>query len=197
MEEALEGGETVLSNTLACNVHRKPVFSFSVLGELKSDQVGVTLSDGSENHPGSPHVRLTPLLLLSIKVLETHDTLVEHFEPASVVDVIPFGFSARAKDLEGLWELDQMESHRISSALLVSTVKLAKFLRPGLTVVVWSRDVLAGKWVLYCGRVPIFLAVGIKLEKFAGTVTKQFMQGDDNCQCARLVSQHHIHIRFW
>ena len=79
VEEALEGGESVLSNTLACNVHREPVFSFGVLGELKPDQVGVTLSDGSENYPGRPHVRLTPLLLLGVKVLETHDTLVEHF----------------------------------------------------------------------------------------------------------------------
>ena len=142
-------------------------------------------------------MRLTPLLLLSVKVLETHDTLIEHLEPASVVDVVPFGFLAGAEDLEGLWELDQVQSHRISAALLVSAVKLAKLLRPGLTMVVRSRDILAGKWVLYYGWVPVFLAVGIKLEKFACTVTKQFMQSDNNCQCARLMSQHHIHIRFW
>ena len=127
-------------------------------------------------------MRLTPLLLLRVIEKETLDTLIEHLKPASVIDVIPFGFSAGAEDLEGLWELNQVQSHRISSALLISAVKLAKLLRPSLTMVVWSRDILASEWVLYNGRVPVFLAVGIKLEKLAGTVTKQFVQGDNNCQ---------------
>ena len=108
MQEGFQSGETMLSNAFTVDIQGEPLFALFVLRELNVDKFRVALSDGLEDDPGGKNVSLAPLLLLSVEVLQSADALVEHLEPARVVNIIPFGLSTSTEDLERLSELNKM-----------------------------------------------------------------------------------------
>jgi len=57
-----------------------------------------------------------------------------------------------------------------------------------------GRNILASEWVLHGSCIPIFFAGGIELEKFSGSVAKEFMQSHNNRQRRRLIFEDHVHV---
>ena len=108
MQEGFQSRETMLSNAFTVDIQGEPLFALFVLRELNVDKFRVALSDGLEDDPGGKDVSLAPLLLLSVEVLQSADALVEHLEPARVVNIIPLGLSTSTEDLERLSELNKM-----------------------------------------------------------------------------------------
>ena len=68
VEEGLKGGETVLPDSLTLDIHGEHIFALGSLVELDVDQLGVALTDGSEDDPGGPYMRLAPDILLNVVV---------------------------------------------------------------------------------------------------------------------------------
>jgi len=90
------------------------------LCKFNSDQRGITFTNSLKDNPGSPDVSLTPQFLFSVEELKSLNATVEHVEPAGVENIIPFFFAVVKENVERLFKVDQMESYRVSTALLVS-----------------------------------------------------------------------------
>jgi len=105
VQEFLQGEEAVLSDAFTLDVQVEPVFTLGILRELDVYQLGVALADRLEDDPGGENVSLAPLLLLRIEVLQSIDPLVEHLQPARVVNVVPIFLLVRKEDLEWFFEM--------------------------------------------------------------------------------------------
>ena len=86
------------------------------------------------------------------------------------------------ENLEWFLELYKMQCNCVSSALLITTMQFAKFLRPGLSCRVTCSDLFIGKWVFDDRGVEVFLSILVQLEQFTCTVAQKLMQSHDNCQ---------------
>ena len=61
-------------------------------------------------------------------------------------------------------------------------MKLSELLRPSLSVSVTRGDILASERILDDCRVKVLLSILVNFEKLAGTMAKQLVQSDDQCQ---------------
>ena len=89
VKEVLQCREAMCTNPLPGDVHSEHFLAFCRLVELKGHQFGVALAHSSEYDISGPHVRLTERILRLVVEEKGFNTLVQHLEPARVVDIIP------------------------------------------------------------------------------------------------------------
>jgi len=179
VQEIVESFESLRSDQFSCQLQGESIFTLWSLREFNGDETGSTLSHSLEDNPGCEDVSLTPNLLIGIIVHETADALVQHRQPASVVNFFSLLLAfIGAENVKRLLELNQMESHRVRSAFFVTTVHFAELLRPGFIRSIPRCDWLVSEGV-HDRWIPILLTIFIDLEKFSCSVTKKLMESNN------------------